>query len=139
MHVVFYWLSYKANIIKIQFMISMDAQKFNTGCTSYFNIGYSNVNRYLRAGNQMTFISIGFYKVFCEPIKHTLYNFFKFFQDRNDSWQTIYMGYMGQYHQQNQPILSPLLQKGGHTHRRKTKVVPRLNFELWGTANNISA
>ena len=34
-------------IIKIQSMINMNAQKFNPGFTSYFNIGYLDVNRYL--------------------------------------------------------------------------------------------
>ena len=40
----------------------MNAQKFNPGFTSYFNIGYLDVNRYLRTSNQMTFISIDFKK-----------------------------------------------------------------------------
>ena len=47
-------------IIKIQSIIYMNAQKFNTGFTSFFNIRYLDVNWNLRTSNQMIFISIGF-------------------------------------------------------------------------------
>ena len=51
-------------IIKIQSIIYMNAQKFNPGFTSYFNIGNLDVNRCLRTSNQMTYFSIGFLKAF---------------------------------------------------------------------------
>ena len=38
----------------------MNAKTFNPGFTSYFNIGYLDVNRYLRTNNQMTFVNIDF-------------------------------------------------------------------------------